>query len=222
MCHIIRGRGIPLPPHRATKRAAGTPGLAALLVARIAPLCSLLAPCHPHPTAHITRGGGPGPGAALRDLCNPSRFQGTRTTFPGDRHSDARKNSREARCRGWASAPLTAANTLLYKVICNRHQATEMRPTRRTGEGWNPAGGPWCRSRRDTSRGLADEPPAGPPLRRPSAREGSLVHGRRGDGARARHRHECDACSRWSIRFSSAACPSRIPIASCTSASATP
>jgi len=41
----------------------GAPGLAALLVAYMLPVCALLAPCHP--------------GAALRDLCNESLLRDT-------------------------------------------------------------------------------------------------------------------------------------------------
>ena len=60
--HIIPGRGIPSPPQRAPTARRG-PGLAALLLPHMGPLCSVVAPCHP--------------GAALRDSCNESRFQGT-------------------------------------------------------------------------------------------------------------------------------------------------
>src|SRR4029077_14951595 len=43
--------------------AGGASRLAALLLPHILPVCSVVAPCHP--------------GAALRDLCNASHFQGT-------------------------------------------------------------------------------------------------------------------------------------------------
>jgi hypothetical protein len=46
----------------------GTPGLAALLIAYICPICALFAPGQP--------------GAALRDLCKTSRFQGTSEAAP--------------------------------------------------------------------------------------------------------------------------------------------
>src|SRR5881628_3132638 len=49
--------------HPNAAAALGTPGLAALLVAYILPVCALLAPCHP--------------GAALRDLCNESLLRDT-------------------------------------------------------------------------------------------------------------------------------------------------
>ena len=48
----------PLPPHRAGKRAAGTPGLAALLLPQIFPIFSVLGPCQA--------------GAAPRDLRHES------------------------------------------------------------------------------------------------------------------------------------------------------
>src|SRR5881628_674713 len=54
--------------HPNAAAALGTPGLAALLVAYILPVCALLAPCHP--------------GAALRDLCNESLLRDTRSSDP--------------------------------------------------------------------------------------------------------------------------------------------
>jgi hypothetical protein len=54
----------PLETWWLTQFPGGAPRLAALIIADICPMCALFAPCQP--------------GAALRDLCKPSRFQGTR------------------------------------------------------------------------------------------------------------------------------------------------
>src|SRR5918996_1211089 len=59
--HKFPGGASLLHPNAAA--ALGTPGLAALLVAYILPVCALLAPCHP--------------GAALRDLCHDPQGQDT-------------------------------------------------------------------------------------------------------------------------------------------------
>jgi hypothetical protein len=59
----VHSRSELVPWKRDTSRNSRASRLAALLVAQILPVFSLLAPCQP--------------GAALRDLCNASRFQGT-------------------------------------------------------------------------------------------------------------------------------------------------